>query len=1130
MAQTRKRLSRTEALRRRSRAQFVGRRAQLALFAENLRKDPDPEATDDPAEFLFHVRGVGGVGKSALISEWREAAQRSGALTAVVDENDVRGVETALGALAKQLAEQVGPLKDLDRALDQFRRASQAAVDHVPEQPVGGGAASLPSRMVTQAAFGAASMLPGAGVVAALANPDNVALGADRLIAGMRQRRRSHDGEEAALSRAFVAELTKLCGRGGRWVVLFLDTWELTGQYLDGWLRDLLDGAYGEVPLDVVVVLAGREELSERDWGALRPAVVDVPLDVFTEQETRELLAARGVTAPEVVEAVTGMSMRLPLLVALLAQTDLQAVDDIAEAGADLTDHAVRRFLQWIPEPERRETVLAAALPLQLNHDLFTCAVPQAPGDAWDWLLNQPFVSGRGTYRQYHAVVRANMLRRQRMHSPVQWSAAHGRLVQHFSAAREAVERRLPRWRYRGDERWRRHALNETYHGLCADAPANLTQALEHLARIVGDAPTDLAAWSTMLTRAAQDSGDVELAEWASRLGDAAEAEQPELEALTALCGPESPPQVRAWALAHRGDRYFALDRYEESTADLDRAVALSPGLPEARAFRGRNHAMNNRTEQALADLDVALGIDPVFPWALGYRGVAQIVAGRPGEAVPDFDAALALDPEMTWILWFRGQANGLVGQWDRAMSDLTEAHRLTPGAGWLLARRGEVHLSAGRPDEALADFTASLELDPGDVWALGTRGDIHRSAGRLDEAVADFGAALALDPELTWLLGFRGQAHWSAGRPDEAMADFDAALEQDPHRLPWVFELRGQAHRSAGRLDEAVADFSAALASEPGAGRLFAQRGEAHRLAGRLDQAVADLSAAVALNSRDGWALAQRGEVHRLSGRYDEALADLTAACDTDPANAWTLTTRAMAYVESGRFDEAVADYSAVIDRCPDHSRGALVTRGDTHRMAGRLHEAVTDLTAALALDPEDKPARGCLGQAQGLLGRFDEAAANLSEAVDDTPASLWMSCALIAVHRRNGRLQDARTALNRAARVDPEDVGLLAESAVLQLTENGRAASLAAWNEYREAAHGSGSAGESSSAELLHGLVAGDTAPDALVGEFLAEPGVSVVLVDVRATVEELARAELPVGPRAEAALRLLGTPVVP
>ncbi|WP_254896009.1 hypothetical protein [Streptomyces sp. NA02536] len=60
------------------------------------------------------------MGKSTLLRQWQEAARRMDAVTAVVDENDVHGVQQALVELARQLAEQAGPCEEFDRAIEQF--------------------------------------------------------------------------------------------------------------------------------------------------------------------------------------------------------------------------------------------------------------------------------------------------------------------------------------------------------------------------------------------------------------------------------------------------------------------------------------------------------------------------------------------------------------------------------------------------------------------------------------------------------------------------------------------------------------------------------------------------------------------------------------------------------------------------------------------------------------------------------------------------------------------------------------------------------------------------------------------------------------------------------------------------
>ncbi|MFC9163729.1 tetratricopeptide repeat protein, partial [Streptomyces fungicidicus] len=769
-------LSRGALIRQRAKARFVGRRAQLALFAENLSKDPQSEG--DPAEFLFHVRGVGGVGKSTLLRQWQEAARRADAVTAVVDENDVHGVQQALSELARQLAEQAGPCKEFDRAVEQFRREQAAQGEPTPVE----GEASLSSRVVTQAAMGAASLLPGAGVVTAMANPDAAAQGLDRLRSASqaRARRRGGRGDEAGVSRAFVAELERLCRRH-RWVVLFFDTWEQTARYLDGWLLSLLEEDFGPVPANVIVVLAGRDELAERKWASLRAQVADVPLEVFTEAETRALLTARGVTDPGVVEAVWQLSMGLPLLVELLALARPHTVEEV-DAGGDLADVAVERFVQWITNPEQREAVRACALPLQLNEDIFAAAAgPEAEG-LWEWLCGQPFVSGRGDFKHYHAVVRASLVRQQRTHSPQGWASAHLKLADTHAAWRATFEERLPEAKRWENPEWRRHRLDETYHRLCAHPATQMTPALEHVVHAAGRDAAVLRQWVEALEQAAQDTADAVLLACSIRLRDALADDEPVLACLAGLLAHDQlSGAARSWAHTYRGRRLYLCDRDEEALIELDRALTRDARNAHAWARRGEVHSWLDHHEQAVADLTTALELDPTLAWALAARGETHRQAGRYEQAVADLTAALELDPTHTWALADRGDAHQQAGHYEQAIADFTAALELDPTHTWALSSRGNAHQQAGHYEQAIADYTAALELDPTLAWALSFRGNAHRQAGRYEQAIADYTAALELDPTHTWALSFRGNAHRQAGRYEQAIADLTAALELDP-------------------------------------------------------------------------------------------------------------------------------------------------------------------------------------------------------------------------------------------------------------------------------------------------------------------------------------------------------------
>ncbi|MGV9397093.1 tetratricopeptide repeat protein [Streptomyces sp. NPDC003668] len=880
----------------------------MALFAENLSKDPQSE--EDPAEFLFHVRGVGGVGKSTLLRQWQEAARRADAVTAVVDENDVHGVQQALVEVARQLAEQAGPWKEFDKAIEQFRREQAAQGEPIPVE----GEASVSSRVVTQAALGAVSLIPGAGVVTAMTNPEAAAQGLDRLRSASqaRARRRGAQGDEAGLSRAFVAELERLCHRH-RWVVLFFDTWEQTARYLNEWLLSLLEEDFGPVPANVVVVLAGRDELAEREWAPLRDQVADVPLEVFTEAETRALLTSRGVTDPEVVEAVLHLSMGLPLLVELLALARPHTVDEV-DTGGDLADVAVERFVQWITDPEQREAVRACALPLQLNEDVFAAAAGPEGEGLWEWLCGQPFVSGRGDFKHYHAVVRASMVRQQRTHSPQGWVSAHLRLADTHASWRVTVEERLSEAKRWEDAEWRRHCLDEMYHRLCAHPGTQLTTALEHVVHAAGQGTAVLRQWAEALEQAAQDTADAALLNWSLRLRDALADDEPLLVCLGGLLAHgQLGRAARSWAYTYRGQRLYLSDRDEEALVEFDRALAHDARNALAWARRGETHRWLDHHEEAVADLTAALELDPTLAWALGSRGQAHHRAGRYDEAIADFTTALELDPTYAWALTDRGEAHRQAGRYDQAVTDFTAALDIDPTLAGALGRRGEAHRQAGRYDQAVTDFTAAVELAPTYAWALASRGQAHHQAGRYDQAVADLTAALELDPTYAWALAHRGEAHQQAGRYDQAVTDLTTALELDP-TYAWAHGSRGQAHHQAGRYDQAIADLTAALELDPTYAWALAHRGEAHQQAGRYDQAVTDLTAALELDPTLAWALGIRGRAHRQAGHYEKARVDLERAVEIDPADLSCRFEKLMLDTVEGRLETCAEQWSALL------------------------------------------------------------------------------------------------------------------------------------------------------------------------------------------------------------------------
>ncbi|WP_329039473.1 tetratricopeptide repeat protein [Streptomyces sp. NBC_00178] len=879
-----RRPTRQEVNRRGGRAGFVGRRGELAVFRETFARDP--EDADFP--FLFHVRGNGGVGKSTLVRQWETAAREQPSVVTSYVDDEVHDAIEAMEAVSARLGRQGHPLKRFDRQLATYRQrrhqAESAApgLQPLPGAPETGGIAppSPSSTVAAQLGLATIGLVPGAGPFVGAVDPQQVALGADRLRAMLNTRLRSHDDVHlvmhplAALAPVFLDDLAEVAERCER-VVLFFDVYERTGPVLDAWLRTIAFGEeYGSLPVNVQIVLSGQLRLDQRVWGEWLGQVTEVCLEVFSEEEARTLLATHGVTDGASVELVLRLSGRLPLLVDMLARSDGRAGDGFG----DPSETAVERFLKWEPDPGRREAALACALPLLVDEDIYSAVVPGAAADGYAWLRALAFVSPQAGRCRYHDVVRAAMLRLQRTRSPERWQRAHTRLAELFERGRLGAEAELggdaDAWW--GDAVWREHRLNETYHRLCAHPRGALPGALLQTVHAVGLDVATHRRWAQTLGRAGVDADSAALMAWGGRLESAADEEESGAGALTLLlAAPELGPAGRALAYSVRGREHRVAGDHERALADCTAAVALAPDTALCHAGLGETYRALGRHEEAVAACTRAIELDPGDAWTAGSRGEAYRLLGRYDEALADFSRAVTLDPLYAWAFGSRAQT----------------------------------YEALGRKDDALADYDRALGIDPDYEWAVGSRAQLLEAMGRPEEALADYTLAIAIDPQYAWAVGSRARLFGRMGRHEEALADFSRAVEIDP-LYAWAFGSRAQTYEAVGRYEEAVTDYGRALAIDPGFGWALTGRGELHERMGRHEDAVADYGRALGAGPPSDWTFAARGRALLSLGRHEEALADCARAVELDPDDAWNELTYALALLVGGggRHEEATA------------------------------------------------------------------------------------------------------------------------------------------------------------------------------------------------------------------------------
>ncbi|MFI9783783.1 tetratricopeptide repeat protein [Kitasatospora sp. NPDC051984] len=1017
--------SRQELIRRRRRSGFVGRRSELAAFTEVLGQVPE-----DAAQFLFHVHGPGGVGKSTLVRQMETAARDAQAATGYVDEAVADPVE-AMKALAGQFGQQGTPMKSLERLLNTYQQRRHEADAGLV---VAGESASPSPGSVIASRVGLVGlgMIPGVGAFTGALDANQVAAGAEQLKGMLSARFRSHEDVQLvlspveALAPVFLQELTEIAQRRS-WVVLFFDTYERTGPMLDTWLRDvLLSDRYGELPANVLVVLAGQGRLDAQCWGDWMDLVADLPLDVFTETEARQLLAAKGVTDEHVIEVVLRLSGRLPLLVSTLAESQPSAA---AEVG-DPVGTAVERFLKWETQPERRAAALACALPQELDEDVYRAAVEDEEArELFGWLRSMPFVIDRSGRCHYHEVVRTAMLRLQRQQSPVRWRRQHERLATTFGEWRAQLacdaEETGGRWR---DERWCGYRLQETYHRLCADPDRALPLALRELLDAWSHSTATLLRWVQMLARAGRDTGTGELQEWGDRLVAAMAEPEPGIAATTLLLsGRVLDRPGRAVAYRRRGIGHHGQGRHDLALADFDRSVTLDPDRPEALHSRGRALITAERYEEALADLDRAVELDPDYAAAFATRGEARRLTGQYEEALADFDRAVELDPGHGWALGRRGDTHQELGRHEEALADYDRAVELDPDDRWALIGQGQIYWGRGRTEEALASFGRAIEVDPEDLFSLTVRGEIHRQSGRPEVALADLDRAIELDPEYVLALSFRSHANRDLGRHQASLRDLVRALELDPDNVPALVR-RGLTYRELGRLEEALADFARAIEIDGEYGWAFHARGGTYQELGRFEEALADYERAVELDPGDVVALTARGDTCRELGRPEEALASYDRAVELAPHSWWTVLARTWMYRDLGRHQDALDGLDRAIRLMPEEA-ALFVARGSLHQAMGDHPEALADLDRALALEPDEPRTLAARGHQYVAMGQHTEALADFDRAVELAPGSGWAVEQRGNAHLAMGRYDEALADYDRALELGP-DHALLAGS----------------------------------------------------------------------------------------------------
>jgi len=243
--------------------------------------------------------------------------------------------------------------------------------------------------------------------------------------------------------------------------------------------------------------------------------------------------------------------------------------------------------------------------------------------------------------------------------------------------------------------------------------------------------------------------------------------------------------------------------RIDEALRDIERVLALDPGVVEAHRIRGDALKAKRDLPSAAAAYREALALEPEYKVAAFHLALLDLEMGRADAAEAGLRRVLQLDPRDNKSYFLLAKL--------------------------LIARR---------------DFTSALEVLDRGIATAGdgapfqtARAEIYLAREDLVNAESAVKAALDLDPDAPRAHHYLGWIRASRGDVSGAIDAYEKELARFPHD-PGTFLNLAECYRREGRLPDEIRVLENALARAPRLGVVLIRLGRAYFEAGQVERA----------------------------------------------------------------------------------------------------------------------------------------------------------------------------------------------------------------------------------------------------------------------------------------------------
>jgi len=459
--------------------------------------------------------------------------------------------------------------------------------------------------------------------------------------------------------------------------------------------------------------------------------------------------------------------------------------------------------------------------------------------------------------------------------------------------------------------------------------------------------------------------------------------------------------------------------RTAEAIAELEKLQRADPSDRDLRSRLLTAYLINHRAPEAENLLNSALKRNPNDIQALLERAAIHVRAGRAAEAETDLLKVLRLAPDSAEARFHMATVHRLRGQSEAAKQELGEALRLKPV---LLEARLELAgawLEENSPKAALDLIEAAPEPQKSDLRLMALR-------NRALLALPDWpGARKAVEESLrvartAEFLTQEARLRLHAKDVAGARKSLEEALQRDPQHLP-ALTLLAKSYAEQKQIEAGLARVREHVSRQPSSAALQMFLGNWLFTLGRHQEARTAFQAARQADPKMAAPALRLAQLDVMEGNPDSGRRILQGllASGSEPLAArlllGSLETRA------GNYQAAIGHYRKALEINP---RSVMALNDLAYLLVehdNQVDEGLRLAQRAKELAPDNAAVDDTIGWAFYRKGLYGSALPHLERAAAGANASALHHYHLAMTHLKSGELAKARTALERARRLDP-------------------------------------------------------------------------------------------------------------